>query len=78
MKNKPFTDFLKAHEIHAEFQENMNALNESLRFDRFIGKYDIYKPGNISGAFAWDKTKEGFKYWARLDIMWDKVCEEKK
>jgi hypothetical protein len=67
-------------------------LEANLILDEFIAYLNEYKRGEdalttflkmvspfnlIDAPFVWDSTKEGYKYWRRLDEEWNKLIESK-
>ena len=67
---KKLKKFLKKHGAWKKFKKNLkkksdwdtyNFIDEPLR--------------NISGAFDWEGTKEGYEFWQKLSEKWRKICE---
>lgn len=66
-KRNRFLKFLAAHNVLIPFINNLDL--EELP-NLFQNKPDYW----IVMAFKWDKTPEGYNYWAILDNCWLKIC----
>jgi hypothetical protein len=69
---KKFIEFLERNNARENFER---ALVESRRdiegYKEFCKEYcKKYKNSELSAAFTWEKTKEGHKYWAKLNWKW--------
>ena len=72
-KAKFLYKFLKKHrclkeyvENTVDFRKNMYSINDSELDTRDVLKF-LRKYGHLSSAFCWDSTKQGQKFWEKLD-----------
>ena len=71
-----FIKFLKKNNAW----ENFERAFKDQRRDVEVYKNDCKTPKNLqlSYAFTWNFTKEGYKYWSNLNDLWREECESLK
>lgn len=74
IKNK-FIDFLKENRAYKQFIQNIpNQDNKDI--DLFYLKNIKKGPSFlISGAFEWNRTKEGILFWGNLSEKWENIIK---
>ena len=78
-----FVKFLKDHKIYDKFIRNVINWRRNLKTDhRKYGIPDLDKfceqldrSSYLSYAFSWDKTPEGFLYWADVNSSWHEILK---
>ena len=61
-----FIKFLKKHGALRKFKVALKAYR-TITFDIYCDKAF----GDISGAFIWTYTSEGYEYWSNLSDLWE-------
>ena len=56
--------------VQAQFKENCNTLNETNEFDFWINP-PTELTGGIGGAFVWADSKQGHKYWSKINEKYE-------
>ena len=75
-KTHNFVFFLLYHNLYKEFMNN-------LKNDCGIKSIDIWlnhtnKTYYITEAFKWDETKQGYEYWYKYNMLWNKQFKKRR
>lgn len=57
--------------VQKQFIENCNTLNEEPAFNWWINQTTELTSG-IGGAFVWNNSKQGHKYWSEINEKYEK------
>lgn len=70
-----FEQFLLDNNIFSQFCSNILIKDSMLLYEYCEKTHPQYY---ISRAFAWSYTKEGYDFWLKVNIKWDRIYEENK
>lgn len=71
-KNPKLESFLKGNKVYGRFISNYIKQNDIYNVDRFKEniKKELNTPDPIDSSLIWTKTREGYSFWARLDVKY--------
>ncbi|MBO5216686.1 MAG: hypothetical protein J6B41_02925 [Alistipes sp.] len=70
MEYKIFIEFLRENNCSEEFNRNFQEYNDHTLFDRQMWDAIEEKCLLFGKVFNWRKSKEGHKYWSKIDAKW--------
>lgn len=65
---KKFIEFLERNNAWENFERNF--IEQGTDVKNYKRNCKVSEGSEISYAFIWDKTKEGYKYWKNLNDLW--------
>lgn len=65
---KKFIEFLERNNAWENFERNF--IEQGTGVKNYKRNCKVLEGSEISYAFTWDKTKEGYKYWKNLNDLW--------
>ena len=71
-----FIKFLEANNALENFERNF--IEQERDVKEYKEECGVWENLELTRAFTWDYTKEGYEYWCNLNDLWRGECESLK